>query len=174
MILGSVLAGGQSTRFSSDKAVALLDGKTLLQRAADTLSKWCDRVVIVGRDEGPADTLPDWPKPGMGPLGGIAAALRLAGDQGYDALLTIGVDSLGLPGDLPELLSPAPAYIADQPVIGLWPASALVAVTEILEGEGRHSMIALAERTGARAVRLLSGTENINTPGDLDRIAKRN
>lgn len=174
MILGAVLAGGQATRFGSDKAVAMLDGQTLLQRAADTLSQWCDRVVIVGRDQGPADTLPDWPQPRMGPLGGIAAALRLTSDQAYDAVLTIGVDSLGLPKDLPELLSPAPAYVADQPVIALWPASALAAVTEILEGDGRHSMIALAERTGARAVRLPGGTENINTPGDLDRIAKRN
>lgn len=174
MILGAVLAGGQSTRFGSDKAVALLDGQTLLQRAADTLSQWCERVVIVGREQGPADTLPDWPQPGMGPLGGIAAALMLTNDQAYDAVLTIGVDSLGLPKDLPELLSPAPAYVADQPVIALWPASALAAVTEILKSDGRHSMIALAERTGARAVRLPGGTENINTPGDLDRIAKRN
>ena len=35
MILGAVLAGGKSTRFGSDKAVAVLGGETLLMRAVD-------------------------------------------------------------------------------------------------------------------------------------------
>lgn len=173
MILGAVLAGGQSTRFGSDKALALLDGRTLLEHAAHTLARWCERVVVIGRDDGPVETLPDWPRPGMGPLGGVAAALRLAKAQGFETVLTIGVDSLDLPGNLADLLKPAPAYVADQPVIALWPAIAVAAVTDILEGDGRHSMIALAERIGARAIRLPCGTANINTPVDLDSIAKR-
>ena len=75
MILGAVLAGGQSTRFGSDKALAELDGSTLLTRAVDLLAGWCEHVVVVGREDAPAPTLPDWPRAGMGPLGGIAAAL---------------------------------------------------------------------------------------------------
>ena len=35
MILGVVLAGGKSTRFGSDKALAELGGRTLLARAVD-------------------------------------------------------------------------------------------------------------------------------------------
>jgi hypothetical protein len=78
MILGAVLAGGQSSRFGSDKALAELDGRTLLARAVEALQAQCDAVVVVGREDAPVPTLPDRPRPGMGPLGGIAAALHHA------------------------------------------------------------------------------------------------
>ena len=167
MILGAVLAGGLSTRFGSDKALAELDGHTLLSRAVDALSGWCEYVVVVGRETAPAPTLPDWPRPGMGPLAGVAAALHHARDEDYAAVLTCGVDSAFLPDNLPDLLSPAPAYIADQPVIGLWPVSAAAAVEAFLESESRHSMHAFAERIGARPVKLPREPANINTPADL-------
>ena len=99
MILGCVLAGGQSTRFGSDKALAELDGHSLLIHAVDALSPWCEKVVVVGREEAPAPTLPDWPRAHMGPLGGIAAALHMASDEDYLEVLTCGVDSADLPED---------------------------------------------------------------------------
>ena len=167
MILGAVLAGGKSTRFGSDKALAKVAGHTLIAQAVDALSGWCDHVIVVGRETAPAPTLPDWPAAGMGPLGGIAAALRYAENAGYEQVLTCGVDSLGLPGDLPALLAPAPAYLADQPVIGLWPASAAATVSAILESDARHSMRAFAEAIGARAVKSDHKPANINTPADL-------
>ena len=167
MILGCVLAGGQSTRFGSDKALAELEGRSLLAIAVDRLSGWCERVVVAGREVAPAPCLPDWPRGGMGPLGGIAAALRLAVDEGYDAVLTIGVDCAGLPEDLPDLLTPAPACVASQPVIGLWPVSALPALEAILTSEGRHSLRQFAEGCGARRIALASEPANVNTPADL-------
>lgn len=172
MILGCVLAGGRSTRFGSDKALAELDGHTLLARAVDTLAGWCEHVVVAGRETAPAPTLPDWPRPGMGPLGGIAAALHHARDEGYSAVLTCGVDSTGLPEDLVTRLSPAPAYVAEQPVIGLWPATALEAIEAVLTGDGKHSMFHFAEVIGARAVKLPSAVANINTPADLAALAR--
>ena len=172
MILGCVLAGGLSTRFGSDKALAEFDGQTLIARAVDALSGWCEHVVVVGRETAPAPTLPDWPRPGMGPLAGIAAALHLARDEGYDAVLTCGVDSALLPEDLPELLGTAPAYLAEQPVIGLWPAGSAKAIEAILTGEGRHSMRQFAEAIGARAVKIATGPANINTPADLAGLEK--
>ncbi len=173
MILGAVLAGGLSTRFGSDKALAEFEGRTLIARAVDALSGWCEYVVVVGRETAPAPTLPDWPRPGMGPLAGIAAALHLARDEGYDAVLTCGVDSALLPDGLPELLAPAPAYLAEQPVIGLWPATALEAIETILTGSGRHSMLQFAEALGARAVKTSAEAANINTPADLAELEKR-
>ena len=173
MILGVVLAGGQSARFGSDKALAELAGHTLLSHAVDLLSGWCEHVVVAGRETAPAPTLPDWPQAGMGPLGGIAAALHLAADQGYAAVLSIGVDAPDLPDALPALLAPAPAYLAAQPVVGLWPVSALAAIEAILEGTGKHSMRAFAEAIGARAVRLATDPANINTPDDLTEAQKR-
>ena len=167
MILGAVLAGGQSTRFGSDKAMAELAGHTLLARAVDLLSGWCEHVVVTGRATAPAPTLPDWPRAGMGPLGGIAAALHHALDEGYAAVLTIGVDSPDLPEALPSLLSPGPAYLAAQPVIGLWPASSAAIIEAILEGTGKHSILAFAEALGARTVTLSAIPANINSPADL-------
>ena len=172
MILGAVLAGGLSTRFGSDKAMAQLDGRTLLARAVDTLGGWCDHVVIVGRERGPAPCIPDWPNAQMGPLGGIAAALRQAQDCDYDSVLTCGVDSLDLPEDLLHRLSPAPAFLATQPVIGHWQADAAAIVEAILHGEGRHSMKAFATAAGARSVDLASAPANINTPADLAALEK--
>lgn len=167
MILGAVLAGGLSTRFGSDKAMAELAGHTLLATAVDALSGWCEYVVVVGRETAPAPTLPDWPRPQMGPLAGIAAALHLARDESYAAVLTCGVDSVGLPENLPELLGAAPAYLADQPVIGIWPTAALETLEAILTGDGRHSMRAFAKAIGARPVTLANTPANINTPADL-------
>ncbi|MXO60011.1 NTP transferase domain-containing protein [Altererythrobacter salegens] len=167
MILGVVLAGGKSTRFGSDKALAELGGRTLLARAVDSLSGFCELVVIAGRDHGPARCIPDWPHEGEGPLGGIASAMHHALDEGFETVLTCGVDSAELPEDLLDLLSPAPAYLADQPVIGHWPASAAKDIEAILEGNGRHSMLAFANMINARAVKSAHEPANINTPADL-------
>ena len=171
-ILGCVLAGGQARRFGSDKALAELHGRTLLSLAVDRLAGWCDHVVVVGRETAPAPTLPDWPRPCMGPLGGIAAALRLAADEGYALVLTIGVDAPQLPDDLPALLLPAPACLAAQPVIGLWPASAGPVIEDILSREGRHSLRQFAGAVGARLIELGSEPANVNTPADLAALSK--
>ncbi|MEZ5687329.1 MAG: molybdenum cofactor guanylyltransferase [Caenibius sp.] len=166
-MMGLVLAGGRATRFGSDKALADLGGKSLLDHAIERLSGWCDSIAIAGRDTGPALCLPDWPRPDMGPLGGVAAGLRHARATGCATMLCCGVDSLGLPDNLPQLLSPAPAYVASQPVIAHWPVSALEPLVQILEGQGRHSLLALAEKTGAHAVTLPRPPANVNTPEDL-------
>lgn len=173
MILGVVLAGGMSTRFGSDKALAELDGRTLLSRAVDTLSAWCDKVVIAGREEGPAQCIGDWPRAGMGPLGGIAAGLRHAQDNGYSSILSCGVDSVALPDGLLSDLSPAPAYLESQPVIGHWNTGSASAVEAILQSEGRHSMLAFAKSVSARAVKSASTPANINTPADLSAMEQK-
>ncbi|WP_443026351.1 molybdenum cofactor guanylyltransferase [Sphingomonas sp. CCH9-E2] len=132
-----------------------------LARAA--LAIQCDAVAIVGREGG----IPDWPAPGLGPLGGVAGALRHARAQGHHLVLTCGVDSVGLPADLVDQLSLAPAYVISQPVIGLWPAEAVVALGTRLAGPDSHSMRAFADEIGARGIDLHLPLANINTRGDL-------
>lgn len=164
--LGAVLAGGQSRRFGSDKAEALLAGRTLLARTLDTLRPHCDAVVVVGRSATGAPDIADWPRPGMGPLGGLAGALRHAATEGFGQLLSLPVDCACAPADLRARFEPAPAFAADQPVAGLWPVAALAALEAILTGDGRHSMRAFIERIGARPVDGLD-LPNINTIADL-------
>lgn len=173
MILGAVLAGGQSSRFGSDKALAEFRGQTLLARAVDTLSGWCEHVIVVGRETAPAPTLPDWPRPDMGPLGGIAAALHHARDEGYELLLTCGVDSLALPEDLPDLLAPAPAFLAAQPIIGLWPAGVVGTIEGILHADEPRSLRRFTAVIGARAVKVAAEPANINTQADLAALEQR-
>ena len=172
MILGVVLAGGNSTRFGSDKALAELGGHTLLNRAFDTLTGFCELVVIAGRAQGPGHCIPDWPRPEMGPLAGIAAALRLARDEGYDSVLSCGVDSVDLPENLLDLLSPSPAYVESQPVVGHWPTGTVDTLEALLLSEARHSMLAFAEAIGARPVKIGAKPANINTPADLTAAEK--
>jgi molybdenum cofactor guanylyltransferase len=167
LILGCILAGGQSSRFGSDKALAELGGQTLLVRAVDFVAGLCDAVVVVGRDRAPVLCLPDYPCAGLGPLGGLAAALNYAQEQGFADVLSVGVDSLDLPPDLLDRLAPAPAYLADQPVIGLWPASASAQIAAILRGDGRKSLYHFAEVLAARAVVLDKNPMNINSMDDL-------
>lgn len=165
--LGAVLAGGRSVRFGSDKALALLGGRTLLEHAVEGLRECCGAVVVVGREDAPVTAIPDRPGPDMGPLGGIAAALHHARAHGFAAVLTCPVDCGGLAARLIEQLGAAPAYCESQPVIGLWPASALPIVDAILAGPQPHSMRRFAAAIGARGVRFAVPPPNINTPADL-------
>jgi molybdopterin-guanine dinucleotide biosynthesis protein A len=78
IVHGFLQAGGGSTRFGSDKALASVAGKTMLQRTGELLGAACHDVTIVA----PAGKYGDaafpvladrWP--GEGPLGGILTAL---------------------------------------------------------------------------------------------------
>lgn len=166
--LGAILAGGASRRFGSDKALAMLEGQTLLDHARAALAPHCDALVVVGR----ADGIADWPRPGMGPLGAIAGALDHGAAQGFDRLLSAPVDCVRLPVDLAELLSPAPAFLDGQPVIGLWPVAALGELKAMLEDGSDLAVRAFARRIGARAVRCDFVLPNINSVADLERLAK--
>jgi molybdopterin-guanine dinucleotide biosynthesis protein A len=78
-ISGYVQAGGASTRFGSDKALVLFDGKTLLKRTAELMEETCGTAKIVSSsaayDGAGCSILRDgWP--GEGPLGGIITAIR--------------------------------------------------------------------------------------------------
>src|SRR3546814_13961187 len=75
-LLGAVLAGGRSSRFGSDKALAMLDGRTLLDHAAAALGAHVETVVICGRHVPGMTGLADRPAADMGPLGGLNAALH--------------------------------------------------------------------------------------------------
>ena len=172
--LGVVLAGGQSRRFGSDKAEAMLDGRTLLDHAIAALHPHCDAVAIVGRRSADLPSIADRPHPGLGPLGGLAGALAYAAAHDFAQVLSIPVDCAVLPPDIRALLEPAPSCIASQPVIGLWPVAAAAAIDAMLAEDGSRAVRVFAARIGARAVHGDFVSANINTPGDLERVSAAN
>jgi molybdopterin-guanine dinucleotide biosynthesis protein A len=78
LVRGYVLAGGASSRFGTDKALAELQGKSMLARTVDIVASVCSDVAIVAAeskvlDKQARNILDRWP--GEGPLGGILTAL---------------------------------------------------------------------------------------------------
>lgn len=82
-LTGTVLAGGKSRRFGTNKALYLYDGKSLLQQSLDILRPFCDQLYISAnnstaatyRDMG-ADIICDL-HPDCGPIGGIEAIVNV-------------------------------------------------------------------------------------------------
>lgn len=101
-VKGIILAGGKSSRFGQDKALACINGITMLERAVNLLKATSlDPVVITNQTRDYSfcnclverDIIPD-----KGPLGGIYTACRLFGSH---ALLALTCD---MPGLTPPLL----------------------------------------------------------------------
>lgn len=166
-VLGAILAGGQARRFGSDKAHALFEGVRLIDRVAAALAAQCEAVVVCGREEPGFTCIPDWPEGGLGPLGGLMAALRHAEAGGFSQVLSAGVDVPDLPSDLAEMLAGEGAAIVEsQPVVGLWPVGDLPLLRSFLEGGGR-SLYRCADAIGARRIDLPAPLMNVNRPEDL-------
>lgn len=93
MVLGFVLAGGQSSRMGQDKALLELGGRSLLSIALQNAAAAGDEVRIVGAGEKfgrfGVPVIEDI-FPGTGPLGGIHAALA---SSPAELNLVIGVDT---------------------------------------------------------------------------------
>jgi molybdopterin-guanine dinucleotide biosynthesis protein A len=80
-VAGFILAGGESSRMGTDKALLELGGLPMIVRAARLVESVVGSAVIIGSPEtyqrlGLSALRDDWP--GAGPLGGIATALRVS------------------------------------------------------------------------------------------------
>jgi molybdenum cofactor guanylyltransferase len=166
-VLGAILAGGQSRRFGSDKAEAVLRGKPLLLHAADALVPQVDAMVVVGRAWPEIDAVNDLPEPGLGPLGGLAGALDYGARHGFNMVLTTGCDVPNLPATLRDLLMPGPAIADAIPIIGLWPVQSLPILRAWMNDPRNRSVYRFADHVGARRVALPSPIININRLQDL-------
>lgn len=167
-ILGAILAGGQARRFGADKALAALQGMTLIDRIAATIGPQVDAVVIVGRGPGIADR-----PAGIGPLGGIAAALHDARSRGFGSVVTVPCDTPMLPADLVVTITrPDQAtFVAGLPVIGGWPASLADVIDAYIAATTDWSIRAWARHVGAVPIVLDATIANINTRADLAALA---
>jgi molybdenum cofactor guanylyltransferase len=166
-LLGAILAGGQSRRFGSDKAQALVDGKALLDHVADALHPQVDALVVAGREWPGIESVADIPEAGLGPLGGLAGALAHAWRHNFDAVLSSGCDLIGIPADLADQLGGGASIADDQPLLGLWPAALAEPLTTWLAEPQNRSVYRFADHIGARRVGLDVVVSNANRPEDL-------
>ena len=167
-LLGAIIAGGRSRRFGTDKAVALLDGRPLMTHVVDALRCETDDLVICGRIVEGYRCLDDVPAPGLGPLGGLAAALRFALAKGFGAVMTSACDTPVLPERLAQRLAGnSPAIVEGQPLLGYWPASLAPALERYLTNSPDRSMYAWVQSVGGRVVAFSQVIPNINSRADL-------
>ena len=142
-----VLAGGESRRFGSDKLVALLDGRTLLDHALDGIPAGA-MVAVVGpeRPLSRAVTFLREDPPGGGPAAGLITGLRWALGRHASVIAT-------LPGD-----APAGGLAAMRLVDAVVNAGASTEAVVAVDAEGREQVLQLALRPSiARALIELAG-----------------
>ena len=186
-VVGAILVGGRSRRMGFDKATLRLGGRPVLPRLADLLGGRLGEVWMVGRPPGDLG-LPQclrWHldlRPGCGPLGGIATALRVAGGDRPRAVLAVACDMPALGGDALDLLleqrrPDRPASVLRHPVTGRFEPLAAVYEPQALEGiekaldGGALSVTDWLESAGAHGIdvpaSLANQLINVNTPDDL-------
>lgn len=167
-LLGAILAGGQSRRFGSDKAVAVWRGSTLIDHAAAALASVADDIVICGCAIGPSQSIADRPKGGRGPLAGLNAALHWGADHRHGRVLSIGCDTPLVPDGLLEQLIAlnGPACALDCPILGCWPTALAADLDHFLATDPKCSLKGWASSVGARGLGS-APIMNINAPADL-------
>ncbi|MES2095287.1 MAG: molybdenum cofactor guanylyltransferase [Pseudomonadota bacterium] len=171
-VLGAIIAGGLSTRFGSDKALAMIEGRTMIDYAIDALRPQVESVVLCGRELPGIATIRDRPAHRIGPLGGLNAALQYADRCDFDAVLCIPVDVWPLPTDTRERLAGAnPAVFDQQHLIGFWPAR-LASMLDQHIACGEHSVRSWIVASHAGVVSQPAGLSNINEQRDLLRTLK--
>jgi molybdopterin-guanine dinucleotide biosynthesis protein A len=166
-VLGAVIAGGRSRRFGSDKALAVIDGRPMIDQVIGALVPQVDAVVISGRGWRDTVVVADEGEGQLGPLYGLQAVLRFAARKGFDAVVSVPVDTLPLPPDLVERLAGyGPSAFDREWVIGYWPIECLAAIDEWIAAGGR-SVASWLAHVGARRVVGPRGMVNINRKQDL-------
>ena len=186
-VAAAILTGGLSRRFGRPKALLQCDGQTLIERTVRMARSLVPDVMLVGH--APFDlpsslrsipTIPDRP-PGIGPLGGLSAALFARTDAG---ILLIACDMPYLQADLlGRLIAAASAstFCADavvphtpsddrlHPCASLYLPTCSTTVAAQIHA-GRHAMLDLLARVRVHRIDLApteaAWVQNVNSPAD--------
>ncbi len=197
-ITGVVLAGGRSSRFGSNKALASLGGRTLVERAADALSAVYQKMLLVTNSPEEFSFL-GIPMisdliPGKGPLSGLHAALsRSETPRIFLAACDMPVLDRRLIEAMALMDAPEPVIVPRfsgrlQPLHAIYSRSLLPLAERLLKGEGQQlKMAALLGQVPCRIVeedeiRAIVGEDladrpnpfvNINRRQELEALSKR-
>ena len=140
-----ILAGGAGRRLGgADKPLLLLDGRPILARILDTLSRDISDIAISANGD-PArfatfarPVLADGVFAGQVPLAGLLAGLDWAFSIGAETLLSVPGDTPFIPGHLAAALAPAPSIATSggraHHLVGLWPVAIRVTLRTRLVG----------------------------------------
>jgi molybdopterin-guanine dinucleotide biosynthesis protein A len=188
-ITGVVLAGGQSSRFGGNKALALWRGKFLIQHTRDTLAAVFSSSLLITNTPEQFEFL-NMPMisdryQNMGPLAGIHAALL---HTGKPWIFVIGCD---MPAVTPDLINFLCGFASEEydavipwlltgaePLCGLYHKTALDKIELQLQNK-RAQVKELLEILSVRRVteeelQLVTGSfqvfSNVNREQDLDRL----
>jgi molybdopterin-guanine dinucleotide biosynthesis protein A len=175
-LTGILLVGGASRRFGSPKALARLDGKTLAERAWDTLGEACGERLAVGKH---ADGL-DLPFPIVddgtetrAALAGIVAGLKAART---DLCVVLPVDTPLVPQQLLLALGDACADAAVTQT-GPLPAAFRRRSVPVLERRLATGSLALRDAVAELETRVVQADPpmlaNVNRPEELYELERR-
>jgi molybdopterin-guanine dinucleotide biosynthesis protein A len=180
-VLGVVLAGGQSRRMGRDKAALILEGETLVERAARRLAQACPEAIVAGGARPALESLESVPDgPGAGPVAGILGAATAHPGR---SLLVLACDLPAVPVSLLEEIAHArgdwvtPRWQGRvEPLCALYRPAAL-AVLEQRALAGEYALHALADTDLASSYLEAEALErhgdpaamfvNLNRPEDL-------
>lgn len=181
-ITGIVLAGGQSKRMGTDKALIELGGKTLLERAVWLCRQSCSSVLVSSNNPdhqvGPVvvpDEITD-----CGPMGGIYSCLKRSET---DWNLVVSVDAAfvepdfikHLVGEIENCDAVVPiSKKGKEPLIALYHKNCLPVMEKMLD-EGDYKMHNLVNKVNSKWLESQSCIEkypklflNLNRPGDFE------
>ena len=183
---GFVLAGGQSRRMGRDKGLLEWQGVPLASHVARAVADAAGGVTLIGRPETYGHlgypVVPD-DHPGLGPLGGIATALRLS-DARWNLVVACDMPALTA-GFLRRLRAAACASDRDcllpqgptgllEPLCAAYHHDSLPVIQEALDRGVRKVVDGLA---GLRILRWPVDEEswfaNVNTPDDWLAVSRR-
>lgn len=187
---GVLLAGGRSSRFGAEKAVALFDGKPMMDTVVLAFADLPRFAVSAKPASAAAARADDWgvvvlhddASASEGPLAGVAAGLDWAKLEGFDFIATAPCDAPLLPTDfvhrLVEGIRQAPAAYAiteqgEHPLCALWRVDVFETL-KIRLGAGEHPAArTFLKQIGATPVHFdnASAFANANTPDALSALA---
>lgn len=182
--LGVLLAGGRGRRLGLDvpKALAMLGGRTFLERALEVLRRACDELVVAVPANFhlplPAVTRIDDVAGESGPLAGMIAALE---SRPFGRAVVLGVDYPLMRAEVLRGLTcmfeeqhglDALIPVIDhrpQPLAAIYAASAVPILRDHFDHGGRSVMEAVDRLRSARPEMVGDAFTHVNTPADLAR-----
>lgn len=178
-----ILAGGQSSRMGTDKAVIEFEGQRLVDILIGRFAAKADRILLSAREDygtGLAN-ISDHPDAPGGPVGGIFSVAERLRDMRVGGFVTVPVDAPNAPVDLIERLSAsgACAVARDEqrvhPTFAYWRCDVVNTIRSTHQpGERAPSLQWLARQCDAVAVQWPNPElfMNINRPEDLIAAAR--